>query len=322
MRRVPIFLFCGLLEAGKTAFINFMLKKPVFADGKNTLVILCEEGIEEYDKAYCEENHITCVVVEEEEELTDTLLTRLQEKYQPHRVIMEYNGMWDMSTPFELYYPEGWGMYEVITLVNAETFAIYLNNMRGLMMEHFKCSDLVVFNRINEEMNPSSFRNIVRPVSGQAKLFTCDETFALEPIKEELPYDVKAEIIEVEEKDYGIWYLDLWETPERYNHKKVRVSGLFFHNPDEPKDRFTFGRFAMPCCADDIALMGLFCHSIGKPKFKDRDSVSIYAEIHYEKEEIYNDNLGPVLYIKSIEIAEKNPPPWFALFTLLALLLA
>lgn len=304
--RIPIFLFNGLLEAGKTIFINHMLKKSVFADGQNTLVISCEEGIEEYDLEYFAQNHITVVQVEKVEVLTDEYIMQLAKKNNPQRVIIEYNGVWDMAVPFELNYPKEWALYQVITLVNAETFNVYINNMRGIMMEHFKCADLVVFNRVNEETNESSFRNTVKAVNGQAKLFSCDEAFTLQPIKEALPYDLNADIIEVADQDYGIWYIDLWEQPQRYINKKVKVSGLFFQDKTDPKDRFTFGRFAMPCCADDIALMGLYCHNIGKPKFKERDSISVLAEIRYEKAEVYNNDMGPVLYVKTIELAEEN----------------
>lgn len=304
--RIPIFLFNGLLEAGKTSFIQYMLNKPVFADGQNTLVIACEEGVEEYDEALFKKNHITLVQVDEEETLTDQFIEELAKKYKPQRIIIEYNGMWDMAVPFNLNYPKEWFMYEVITLVNAETFNVYLNNMRGIMMEHFKCADLVVFNRVDEKTNPSTYWPTIKAVNSQAKLFVCDEAFALDPVKEELPYDIEADVIEVEDKDYGIWYIDLWEEPKRYMNKKVKVNGIFFHDDDEPKDRFTFGRFAMPCCADDIALMGLYCHSIGKPKFASRDNICILGEIHYEKAEVYNNDMGPVLYVKSIERCPKD----------------
>lgn len=304
--KTPIFLFNGLLESGKTTFMDYMLKKPIFTDGQNTLVILCEEGMKEYDEVYCKKNQITIVTVENESELTDEFIAELSEKYNPQRVMIEYNGMWDMALPFEIRYPKGWFIYEVITLVNAETFNVYINNMRGIMIEHFKCADLVVFNRVKAEDNLSIFRGTVKAVNAQAKLFICDRDFILEPIKDELPYDVNVDLIEVKEQDYGIWYIDLWEEPVRYKDKKIRVSGLFFHDEHEPKDRFTFGRFAMPCCADDIALMGLYCHNIGKPRFKNRDSITITAQIQYEKAEVYNNDIGPVLHVKSIELADKN----------------
>lgn len=304
--RIPIFLFTGLLESGKTAFISHMLSKPVFADGNNTLVIRCEEGVEEYDDEFLKKNRISLVTLDEESDLTDKLMFDLDKKCKPARVLIECNGMWDTRKFFDLNYPAGWFIYQVMTSVNAETFNIYINNMRSIMMEQFKCSDLVIFNRVSEEMNESTFRGTVKAVNSGAKLFTCTEDFKLDPIKEELPYDINAEVLEIPEEHYGIWYIDLWEQPQRYRNKKVKVSGLFFQDPHDPKDRFTFGRFAMPCCAEDIALMGLYCHNIGKPKFQNKDSITVEAEIKYEPADVYNGDPGPVLYVKKIERSDKN----------------
>lgn len=304
--RIPVFLFTGLLEAGKTDFMNQMLSKPVFADGNNTLVIRCEEGVEEYDEAFFKKNRISLVSVDEINDLTDELMLDLDGKCKPARVLIEYNGMWDIRKLFDLNYPKGWFIYQVLTIVNAETFNVYINNMRSIMMEQFKCSDLVIFNRVNDEMNESVFRGTVKAVNPQAKLFICTEDFKLDPVKEELPYDINAEVLEIQDEHYGIWYIDLWEQPQKYKNKKVKVSGLFFQDPHDPKDRFTFGRFAMPCCEEDISLMGLYCHSIGKPRFKSKDSITLEAEIKYEAAEVYNGELGPVLYVKSIQNAEKS----------------
>ena len=304
--KIPIFLFNGLLEAGKTAFISYMLTKPVFADGQNTLVLMCEEGIEEYDKEQFKKNHISLVSIDEETDLTDELMQSLNEKYNPQRVIIEYNGMWDVSKLFDLNYPKDWFLYEIMTLVNGETFNLYINNMRGIMMEQFKCADLVIFNRVDEKMNLAQFRGNVKAINNRAKLFICTEDFKLEPVKEELPYDVNADKIEISEEHYGIWYIDMWERPQRYTNKRIKVSGLFFQEPSDPKDRFSFGRFAMPCCEDDISLMGVYCHNIGKPRFHNGDSITVEAEIKYERAEVYNREIGPILYVKRIEKAEKN----------------
>lgn len=304
--RIPIFIFTGLLESGKTAFMNQMLSKPVFSDGDNTLVILCEEGVEEYDDALLKKNRISLVSLDEESDLTDKLMFDLNEKCKPARILIEYNGMWDIKKLFELNYPSGWFIYQVMTVVNAETFNLYINNMRSIMMEQFKASDLVIFNRVSEEMNESVFRGTVKAVNSSAKLFICTDDFKLEPVKEELPYDINAAVLEIPDEHYGIWYIDLWEQPQRYRNKKVKVNGLFFQDLHDPKDRFTFGRFAMPCCEEDISLMGLYCHNIGKPRYKSKDSIKVEAEIKYEPAEVYNGEVGPVLYIKSIQQADKN----------------
>lgn len=304
--KIPIFLFQGFLEAGKTSFIEYMLAKPVFSDGQNTLLILCEEGIESYDEERLNENHISWVNVEQESDLTEGYLQTLSNKYNPQRVMIEYNGMWKAEKLLELHYPKNWSLYEIMTLVNGETFNLYMNNMRGMMIEHFKHSDLVILNRVSEEMNLSSLRGIVKAVNSSAQLFVCTKDFKLDPINEILPYEIEANPIEILEANYGIWYMDMWEHPERYHNKRVKVSGLFFQTPNDPKDCFNFGRFAMPCCEDDISMMGVYCHNIGKPRFRNGQSITLEAIIHYEKAEVYHGEKGPVFYVKSIQTAETN----------------
>ncbi len=301
--RIPIFLFLGLLESGKTAFIKQLLQKPVFADGKDTLVIACEEGIEEYEKLQLEKNHITLVTVDSEVELTSSYIKKLNSQYTPQRVIIEYNGMWQLEKVFTLDLPNDWFIYQVMNLINAETFSLYMANMRSIMMEHCRYSDLVIINRTVEETSISSIRGTVKAVNSRAKLFIASSTFEMEAVKEVLPYNLEEELIEIADEHYGLWYIDLWENPERYDKKKFKVSGLFFQQPDDPKDRFSFGRFAMPCCEEDITFMGVYCHNIGKPKFHDQDSIQIVAEVRYEKEAVYQGEAGPVLYVKSIERA-------------------
>ncbi len=302
---VPIFLFNGLLEAGKTAFIESLLEKPAFADGKNTLVISCEEGIEEYNKVLFQKNHITLVNLEEEAEFTAEFLQELAKTYEPQRVVIEFNGMWNIESAFDVTLPENWFLYQSLVLVNGETFELYMNNMRSLMVEHFKIADLVIINRCTPDTNLALLRGTVKSINGQARLFTSSKDFVMEPIEEELPYDLNAEVITVEKGHYGIWYIDLWDHPEHYMKKKLKVKGLFFQQPTDPKDCFHFGRFAMPCCEDDIAFMGLYCKNIGKPRFQNKDSIELVGEIRFEPARVYEGD-GPVFYVKSITKAEEN----------------
>ncbi|PHV70301.1 GTPase [Sporanaerobium hydrogeniformans] len=303
--KIPIFLLNGLLESGKTSFISHLLAKPIFADGKETLLIVCEEGVEDYEEILLTKNHVTLVRVDEEEELTEAFLKELNLIHSPSRVIMEYNGMWGLELLFDTPLPTGWFLYQSMVIVNGETFNLYFNNMRGMMMEHFKTAQLVIVNRMNEEMNIRALTGTVKAINSEVQLLSVSTDFVMTPIKEELPYDITKDVIEVSEEHYGIWYIDLWEEPNKYLHKKVKVSGLFFKEPSDPKDRFSFGRFAMPCCEDDIAFMGLYCHNIGKPRFQNKESVELLAEICWEEAPVYQGE-GPVLHVKSIASAAKD----------------
>ena len=46
---VPVYLFTGFLEAGKTKMIQETLEDEGFNDGSHILLLVCEEGLEEYD---------------------------------------------------------------------------------------------------------------------------------------------------------------------------------------------------------------------------------------------------------------------------------
>ena len=45
----PVYLFVGFLESGKTKFIQETMEDPRFASGEKTLLLVMEEGIEEYE---------------------------------------------------------------------------------------------------------------------------------------------------------------------------------------------------------------------------------------------------------------------------------
>ncbi len=306
MNKMPIFLFLGLLESGKTAFINQMVNKKEFKDGKSTVILVCEEGIEEYDEAELAKNNTHVVLVEDEEEISTQLLRNIKKKYNPDRVLIEYNGMWNIEKLFKISYPVGWFYFQILTFVNLETFGVYINNMRSIMMEQIKIADLVIFNREQYDTDDRTMLGTAKAANPQAKVFTCDKNFVLEQVKDIMPFDISGPVIEVTPENYGIWYLDLWETKENYDGKVVKVKGLYFRDPADPPTEFAFGRFAMTCCEDDIGLMGLYCQSVLPTVFEPKTSVAIEAKIVYEKSEAYDGDEGPVLHVTHIKKIDEN----------------
>ena len=67
--RVPIYLVTGFLESGKTTFLDFTLQQDYFAIDGKTLLILCEEGEEEYDMDKLKLANTVVEVIEDEEDL-------------------------------------------------------------------------------------------------------------------------------------------------------------------------------------------------------------------------------------------------------------
>ena len=94
---VMVYLMTGFLDSGKSQFLKFTLTQDYFQIDGTTLLILCEEGEEEFDPLEMAKHGVKIIKIEEQEELTEAFLNELHEKYSPERVVIEYNGMWKVS---------------------------------------------------------------------------------------------------------------------------------------------------------------------------------------------------------------------------------
>lgn len=308
---LPVYLFLGFLESGKTTFIQDTLQEEYFADGQKTLLIACEEGEEEYEDSILEEANCVLEVVDEEEEFTKDLLLQLLEKHKPERVIIEYNGMWNVADGIDTIQDTNTlELYQTITLVDSTTFLVYMNNMRSLFMEMFRYGEMAILNRCTPDMELGSFRRLMR--SGNRRLqvmFEMAEGYDDVEVEEELPYDLDAPKIELEDDDFGVWFMDAMDYPERYDGKEIHMKVLVCKPKDMPKGMIIPGRFAMTCCVDDIQFLGMLCKmehvkSSTMKNVKNRDWIMLTAKIACEYQEEY-EGKGPVLYATRIEKAEK-----------------
>lgn len=297
---IPIYLINGFLEGGKTEFINFTMQQEYFNDGEKTLLIVCEEGEEEYDPAVLAKLHTVMVTLENESGLTAEFLKEMKKKYRPQRVIIEYNGMWRMNTLTDMKLPSGYELYQIITILDASTFQLYLDNMKSLVVDMVSLADMIVFNRCTLDMPLSMFKRSIRAVNRQGQVIFEDENGELADFEEELPYNMDAPVIEIAEDDFGIFYVDALDHPEKYDNKVVRFTARVLRTPAFPKGSFLPGRNAMTCCADDVAFIGFLCYFDQAASLKSRQWVEITARLRWQYCEAYKDE-GPVLYAASVE---------------------
>lgn len=305
-RDIPVYLFTGFLESGKTTCIKEILEEGNFEDGLKTLFLITEEGEKEIDENLLQYNKVIPVVVEDEEDLTEEECNALVKEYKPARIMMEVNGMWNMAKLINETIPENWIIVQTFTTVNAETFEMYINNMKSLLMEHFKQSDLVIFNRCTQEMDKASMRRNVKAINRRAQvLFESEDGSVESNIEEELPFDVTKSVIVLEDDDFGLWYLDVSEHPEKYEGKTILFKGQVYRNRTFPPDAFVPARAAMTCCADDIAKIGFICHynEAERLNIDDWVMVSVKVKPEFSKK---NQSLYPVLWADKVEAAE--PP--------------
>ena len=300
-----VFVFSGFLESGKTNFINETLRDPNFSTGEKTLLIACEEGMEEYDTKELEKYNTYLVSVDEQEELTPEFLKKVNAEYRPKRVLIEYNGMWQLDYLLELPLPRTWVIAQQITTVDMNTCRMYINNMKGLLTDKFVYADLVVFNRCDLDVDKASYRRIVKAMNRRAEVVFEDKTGNMIPMgDEDLPFDIKADVIEIDNEDFGIWYLDAMENTDKYVGKTVKFLGIVYKDKKLAKGMFAAGRFAMTCCADDIAYIGVMCKSDFVDKLELRQWITVTAKVEKEYVKQYQGE-GPVLYPVSIEPGKK-----------------
>lgn len=302
--QIPIFLINGLLDSGKTRFITDTIEMGQFADAKNKLLIVCEEGDEEYDEKMLKDNGVDMVVLEKEE-LTESKLKELDKQYDPWIVIVEYNGMWEPALLTETAMPYGWEVYQSITLFNAQTFELMWNNMKSIMAESVKNVDLVVFNRCKSGMDLGSYRRSMKALNSGVQFICEDENGDMMSIAEQLPYDINADVIEVDDCDYGIWYMDVSERPEVYKDKTVRFKGQVLKNKYFKDKNFCPGRKVMTCCEADISFIGYISFYDKISSLENKGWYTVAAQIKHEFQMAYKKK-GPVLYVKTMEPAE--PP--------------
>ena len=304
MEKIPVYLILGFLESGKTNFIKDTLQQEYFMDGSRTLILACEEGEEEYEPAMLRNSRSTLAVIDGPEDFTPENLLRIATKEKPDRIFVEYNGMWSVAELSRVMSQLPWEVAQVIMIACGDGFDLYLSNMRSLAVEMFKVSELVIFNRCRKETPRASYRRIARAANPRAQVAfeMADGEEASD--EDELPYDLKADVIEVEDADYGVFYMDAMEKPERYNGRTVHFRAMMCKPKWGAKGIFIPGRHVMVCCAEDVQFVGYIAKGdplLSKP-FKNRDWIWVTARIGYERRKEY-DGAGPVYTAIKVEPA-------------------
>lgn len=295
-REVPVYLFTGMLECGKTSFIRDTLNDAGFHRGEKTLVILCEEGIEEYDEVELAKKNVFFELVEEKDKLTPEFFKKCDEFHKPVRVMIEYNGMWELDAIDEDNMPEDWILAQVISMVDATTFESYWANMRSILMEQLSLSDMIILNRCTDKTKRNDFRRCIKLFNKKAQVgYEAAEGYENLLKEEELPFDLEADVIEIEEDDFGIWFMDAMENPKKYDGKTVKFNAAVINPPRSVPGTFVVGRPAMTCCADDIQFMGMLCKAPKDIKYDNKQWITLTAKIKREFVKEYRGK-GPVLH--------------------------
>lgn len=308
MNQIPVYAFTGFLDSGKTKFIQETLEDPRFNAGERTLLLVFEEGEEEYDFSSYPHQNVFLEVLDQQT-VTPKQLQALAKKCKAQRVVAELNGMQlvgDLYTRF----PENWVVAQEVMFADSTTFMTYNANMRNLVMDKLVGAQMVVFNRLEKGCDTMPFHKVARAANRRIDILYdyTDGSTEFDDVVDPLPFDINAPVIEIKDEDYALWYRDVTEEPEKYNGKNVRFKAQVAMLRREKNKMFAPGRFVMTCCVDDIQFLGVPCHYDDAAHLESRSWVMVTAKITAERHPLYQGELGPVLHAAGVEPALPADP--------------
>ena len=306
-KQIPVYLFTGFLESGKTKFAQETLEDPSFNNGDKILLLVCEEGVEEYEPSTFAASNVYIEIIESEEELSTQHLDELRKKYRCDYVMVEYNGMWTLDTLYTNM-PKEWVVAQEFLFIDSRTFLNYNANMRQLMVDKMQSCELVVLNRFpqgDEELKLQAHK-IIRAINRRCDIAfeTPDGKITYDDIELPLPYDLNAPVVEIADDDFAIFLQDIMDQPEKYRNKTVRLRGKAVSKSRSLKPGyFFFGREVMTCCANDIRFIPLAAECADVSKIKNLGWYTLTARVDIRDMQDVYGGPGPVLHAQSMETA-------------------
>lgn len=302
MIQIPVYVFTGFLDSGKTKFIQETLEDTRFNNGERTLLLLFEEGEEEYDLSTYPHQEVYVEVLDQQT-VTTADLRALTKKYKAERVVAELNGMQLVGDLYSRF-PDEWVVAQEVMFADSTTFMTYNANMRNLVMDKLSGGQMVVFNRLKPGTDIMPFHKLVRAANRRIDILYdyTDGTTQFDEIEDPMPFDLNAPVIEIEDDDYAIFYRDITEEPEKYDGKTVRFKAQVAKLRRDKDTMFAPGRFVMTCCADDIQFCGLPCHYAESRSLESRSWIMVEATIEAQKHRLFQNELGPILTATHVQL--------------------
>jgi len=306
MQQIPVYAFTGFLDSGKTRFIQETLEDERFNAGERTLLLVFEEGEEEYDfSAYPHQN--VYLELLDQQTVTTKQLQELAKKHKAQRVVAELNGMQLVGDLYSRF-PEEWVVAQEVMFADSTNFKAYNANMRNLVMDKLVGAQMVVFNRLEKGSDTMPFHKIARAANRRIDILYdyTDGTTEFDDVVDPLPFDINAPVIEIKDDDYALWYRDVTEEPQKYDGKTVHFKAQVAMLRSDKDGMFAPGRFVMTCCVEDIEFCGIPCRYSKPRELESRSWVMVTAKVKAEKHRLYKGDMGPVL--TAIDVTKNAPP--------------
>lgn len=301
---IPTFLVQGFLDAGKTTFINKTLSRDKIFEKGITLLLLCEEGEVVCDEDIFKKRNVKVVRFASVEDFSLLRLNELNNIYNPDRILIEMNFLWDVNA---VAYPEWMNIIQIFTIIDGTSFPIYYQNMKQQFNNAIYNSDVVAFTKLNDDA--SSLQPYKRALAvTNYKAFYClmnENCLATkEAFSSLVPYDLNQDIVEINDDDFGIFYVDSFNNREPYENKIVTFRAWVAKSQNLKPNEFIIGRKVMNCCANDIQFFGFLVVDDLNKHLKHNSWIKLTARCNNVYSEEYKED---EIVLTPIKIEEINP---------------
>jgi len=297
----PIYIVSGFLDSGKTSFLKEVLRDPGFNTGEKTLIIAFEEGDEEYSKEFLEETNSEVLYLDSLDDFLIPDQKKIDDEYKPDRVMLELNGLFDDTELLRRGFISNWEIGQYITIFDASKFNLYMTNMKQFAYNHIVKTEMVILNRIDNE-DRMYLRNNIKAINPIVTILYEDKDGNVSNKLDSNYFDTSKPLT-IKDDDYGMWYMDALEDPEKYKDAQIEINAYYQEDIKEYENAGIFGRRAMVCCANDISNIGFTVVGINKKDLRLWKNYHLKGVIHLV--DVDENQKTCVLYIDTIEPIEK-----------------
>jgi G3E family GTPase len=168
--KTEIEIVTGFIGSGKTSLINALLKNTL-VPGERVVVIQCEAGEKNISLKDYPKNKIIIKEQDSSKELTSEYLKQMISFYNPHRIIIEHNGVKILGETLGMFDGELEALClqpTIYHITDAGTFEIFINNMKELIEPFIFHSNLIVINNCSA-LAAEERKSIIRQIENLNK---------------------------------------------------------------------------------------------------------------------------------------------------------
>ncbi|NFO02719.1 cobalamin biosynthesis protein [Clostridium botulinum] len=183
--KIQVEIVTGFLGAGKTSFINSLIKES-YVKGEKIIVIQLENGEEKISDEISNYGLVTIYEQSDLKKLNEDMISLISE-YSPNRIIIEFNGTYNLEDLFKIIdkkiYKNNMSLDRIYFIGDTRSLKSYVQNMGNFLVPFIELSNLIILNnteKCNKE-NIESTKNMLNNINPSAYILEAEnrESFNL-----------------------------------------------------------------------------------------------------------------------------------------------